>query len=283
MTSLKKFPGQFSGVACAYLVFIGAGFLISYAVSGGQPSCILVKSAIAQCLGIFFLCIQVSTNKNAAGISAKSLALDGFAIACRLSVTVWLNAYVPDDPTGDALYQSIETCSLILITWLFYQVTVTYRDTYQVTEDGSYVISMATGCLLLASALHTNLAERPFFDTMWMTGLFAGTIAVLPQLGLICKTGGRVQPLTSHYICALALSRVLSGVVMWLANLDGDLTSDPWIEGFNHGKWAILVAHGVQMLLVADFAYHYVQSAIRHGFRHTLELPTTDWGNVQWV
>merc|ERR1712157_486879 len=102
---------------------------------------------------------------------------------------------------------------------------------------------------------------------------FTSTIAVMPQLGLICKTGGRVQPLTSHYIVALALSRVLSGVVMWLANLDGDLTSDPWIQEFNHGKWAILAAHGVQSLLVADFAYHYVRSAILHGFRHTLELP----------
>jgi len=283
MASLKNFPGMSAGVAFAYLLFIGLGFLVSYAVSGGEPSCILVKSAIAQCLGIVFLCIQVWSNKCAIGISAKAVALDGFAIACRLSVTVWLNAYIPDDPTGDALYQSIEACSLLLIVWLFYQVTVKYRDTYQATEDSTYAISIAVICFLLAAVLHANLAEKPFFDTLWMTGLFAGTIAVVPQLGLICKSGGRVQSLTSHYIVALALSRVLSGVVMWLANLDGDLTSNPWIQGFNHGKWAILIAHGVQIVLVADFAYHYVKSAVRHGFRHTLELPTADWSIPQWV
>ena len=158
-----------------------------------------------------------------------------------------------------------------------------YRDTYQVTEDSTYAMSMGAVCLLLATVLHADLADRPVFDTLWMAGLFASTIAVVPQLGLIYKTGGRVQSLTSHYIIALALSRVLSGVVMWLANLDGDLTSEPWIQGVNHGKWAILVAHGVQILLVADFAYHYVQSAIRHGFRHALELPTADWGQTQWV
>lgn len=283
MSSSKNVPCLSKGVAFAYLIFIGVGFLVCYTASGGQPSCILVMSAIAQCLGIVFLCIQVSSNKTAVGISAKAVALDGFAIACRLSVTLWLNAYIPDDPTGDALYQSIEACSLLSIGWLFYQVTVKYRETYQVEDDSTYAVSMAAVCLLLAMVLHTNLADRPFFDTLWMTGLFAGTIAVVPQLGLICKTGGRVQSLTSHYIIALALSRVLSGVVMWLANLDGDLTSEPWIQGVNHGKWAILVAHGVQILLVADFAYHYVHSALRHGFRQTLELPAVDWSSAQWV
>lgn len=283
MSSLKSTQSLSAGVISAYLVFIGAGFLVSYVVSGGEPSCILVMSAIAQCLGIVFLCIQVLSSKTAIGISAKSLALDGFAIACRLSVTVWLNAYIPDDPTGDALYQSIETCSLLLIFWLYYQVTVKHRSTYQLTEDSAFAMSLAAGSFLLATVLHTNLAGRPVFDTLWMTGLFAGTIAVVPQLGLICKTGGRVQSLTSHYIVAVALSRVLSGVVMWLAHLDGDLTSDHWVQGFNHGKLAILGAHGVQILLVVDFAYHYVHSAIRHGFRHTLELPIADWSNAQWV
>merc|ERR1740121_82302 len=105
-----------------------------------------------------------------------------------------------------------------------------------------------------------------------MTGLFIGVIAVVPQLFLITRTGGRVQALTSHYVVALALSRVLSGILMWIGR--DYLTANPWIEGINHGKWAILVAHAVQIFLVADFAYHYVKSAIQHGFRGALELPT---------
>ena len=120
MAALKNISGLSAGVAFAYLVFVGAGFLVSYTVAAGEPSCILVMTAIAQCLGIVFLCIQVSSNKSASGISAKTVALDGFAIACRLSGTVWLNAYIPDDPTGDALYQAIEACSLVLSAWLFF-------------------------------------------------------------------------------------------------------------------------------------------------------------------
>merc|ERR1719277_1309919 len=150
-------------------------------------------AAIAQCLGVVFLCVQVFSTKTAIGISAKSIALDGLSIACRLSCTLWLNAYIPDDPTGDALYQLIEVCSLLLIAWLLYMVTVVHKSTYQAADDSANVMPMVVVCFVLAAALHANLADRPVFDTLWMTGLFVGVIAVVPQLLLICTTGGRVQ------------------------------------------------------------------------------------------
>ena len=46
--------------------------------------------------------------------------------------------------------------------------------------------------------LHGNMNGRPIFDALWMAGLFINTIAVLPQLWLVTKTGGRVEALTSH-------------------------------------------------------------------------------------
>lgn len=247
----------------------------------------MVMASCSQCLGIVFLCIQVLSTKAATGISAKSIVLDGLSIVCRLSCTLWLNAYIPDDPTGDALYQSIEILSLVLIVWLLHMVTVTHKSTYQAAEDTANVSPVVVSSLMLAVVLHANLADRPVFDVLWMTGLFAGVVAVVPQLLLITKTGGRVQALTSHYVVALALSRLLSGILMWIAR--DYLTSDPWIEGVNHGKWTILVAHAMQIILVADFGYHYVKSAIQHGFRGTLELPTSmfsgdqDWSKARWV
>ena len=75
--------------------------------------------------------------------------------------------------------------------------------------------------------------DNPLFDTLWMTGLFTGVVAVMPQLWLIIKTGGRAEAMTSHYVAAMALSRILSGIFMWEAR--EDITSKPWIEGFQHG------------------------------------------------
>merc|ERR1719291_517707 len=198
--------------------------------------------SIAQCLGIVFLCIQVLSSKVATGISAKAIALDGISIVGRLSCTLWLDAYIPRDPTGDAFYQAIELLSLSMIGWLLYMVLVTHRDTYQATEDTANVGLVVVVCFVLAAILHSDMADRPIIDTFWMTGLFTGTFAVVPQLLLICKTGGRVQALTSHYIIALAVGRLLMGIIMWLAR--DELTSEPWIYDVKHAKWAILVAHG---------------------------------------
>merc|ERR1719337_292660 len=80
-----------------------------------------------------------------------------------------------------------------------------------------------------------------------MTGLFAGVVAVLPQLWLSTRAG-KVEALTSHYIAALALSRVLSGMFMWAAR--NTINCRPWFGGINHSVVAIFGAHIVHLLLL---------------------------------
>eukprot|EP00419_Tripos_fusus_P053703 CAMPEP_0172798248 /NCGR_PEP_ID=MMETSP1075-20121228/1017_1 /TAXON_ID=2916 /ORGANISM="Ceratium fusus, Strain PA161109" /LENGTH=120 /DNA_ID=CAMNT_0013635669 /DNA_START=46 /DNA_END=408 /DNA_ORIENTATION=+ len=104
---------------------------------------------------------------------------------------------------------------------------------------------------------------RPVFDALWMAGLFVSVVAVLPQLWLIAQSHNRCEALTSHYIAALALSRVLSGTFMWHAR--HDITCDPWVEGFNHAVWSILGAHALHLLLLADFTYYYVKAVLKRG------------------
>merc|ERR1719331_2031576 len=100
--------------------------------------------------------------------------------------------------------------------------------------------------LVLAAMLHGNMNDRPLFDALWMAGLFISTVAVLPQLWLITRTGGCIEALTSHYIAAMAASRAMSG-------------------NFNHTGWAILAAHLLQMLLLGDFGYYYVKAVLLSG------------------
>merc|ERR1719517_393212 len=111
---------------------------------------------------------------------------------------------------------------------------------------------MILGCFILAALFHADMNARPLFDALWMAGLFVSVVAVLPQLWLISKTGGHVEALTSHYIAAMAISRILSGTFMWHARFD--ITCDQWVEGFNHAIWAILGAHVLHLVFLADFA-----------------------------
>merc|ERR1719324_1343154 len=143
--------------------------------------------------------------------------------------------------------------------WLLWQVLVVQRKTYQEKEDSMSVSYILLGCFFLAWLFHADMNNRPIFDTLWMAGMFSGVVAVIPQLRLILNTGGRVPAFTSHYIAALALSRVLSGVFMWHARQE--LTCNEWIsEGLPHASWAILTAHAVHLFLLVEFAYYYASA-----------------------
>jgi hypothetical protein len=252
-----------SHLIIAYGVFIASAGGMWHLVADGAFSSILTLSVMVQCLAVVLLALQVVSTGSASGISARALSLDALAICCRLSSSLWLNGYLPVDATGDHLFQAVDICSLAVLVWLLRQVLVVRKQSYQAEEDSMPIAPIAFGALIAASLLHANMNGRVIFDTLWMTGLFVSTFAVLPQLWLVTRTGGCVEALTSHYIAAMAVSRAMSGVFMWHARFD--LTCIPWIGSFNHASWAILAAHFLQLLLLGDFAYYYVKAVLASG------------------
>lgn len=258
-------------VLLAYALFAAVAFIVFHLIADGEFSAVLTLSVIFQCLALVLLCVQSLGSGSAGGISARALVLEAASIACRLSSTLWLNGYLPVDASGDFIYQSVDICSLILVLWLLRRVLVGQRVTYQETEDSLPIGPLMAGSFLLAAVLHSDLDDRPLFDTLWMAGLFMGILAVLPQLWLITRAGGsRVEALTSHYIAAMAVSRLLSGSFMWHAR--EDIGCEPWIEGFNHAIYAILGAHVLHLLVLGDFAYYYLKAVASGGLACSVDI-----------
>lgn len=268
--------GHSQQVLVAYGLFLLSAGAVWHLVADGAFSSILTLSVMIQCLSLALLGLQIVSSGSAAGISARGLMLDGLALCCRLSSTLWLNGYLPVDATGDHIFQIIDICSLAIIGWLLFQVLSEKTATYQAEEDSLPIAPMAVGAAFLAAMLHGNMNGRPIFDTLWMTGLFVSTIAVLPQLWLITRTGGRVEALTSHHIAAMAASRALSGIFMWHAR--DDITCIPWMMGFNHAIWAILGAHLLHMILLGDFAYYYIKAITEKGLNFRLQIDVESCG-----
>lgn len=264
-----------SPVAAAYTVFGVIGLLVHHVIAGGEFSSILTLSVIVQCLGVSFLCMQVVSTGSASGISAGALMLDACAFGFRLSSTTWLNGYLPVDESGDHVYQIVDMCSFCMVLWLLYQVLVTKRSTYQAAEDTLPVTPMVLGCFIMAALFYGNMNDRPLFDVFWLAGLLSGVVAVMPQLGLVMKSGGRAEALTAHYMAALALSRVLSGIFMWHARFD--ITCDEWVSGINHIVIVILGAHLLHLALLSDFAYYYARAIMRSGLTEAVELTTCEY------
>ncbi|CAJ1440269.1 unnamed protein product [Effrenium voratum] len=264
----KKSPPN--KVMVAYGLFFGAALAVYHFVANGEFSAILTLAVIFQCLGFALLCVQVLLTGSAAGISARALALDAWALCFRLSSTLWLHGYLPVDASGDFVFQAVDVISLVLVFWLLHSLLFEKKHTYQEEQDTFPTTPVVLGCLLLAGLFHADMNARPVFDTLWMAGLFISALAVLPQLWFISKTGGKVEPLTSHYIAAMALSRALSGIFMWHARFD--ITCDPWVVGYNHAIWVILGAHLLHLLLLGDFGYYYIKAIMKQGLNAQLDL-----------
>lgn len=236
----------------------------------GEFSAILTLSAIFQCLAFSLLGAQALSTGSVEGISAKSLILDATSLACRLSSTTLFEGYLPNDTTGDWLYQVIDAVSLGMVLWLLHRVLSVQRRTYEVDEDVLPAAPFAVVALVLACLLHADLDDSPIFDTLWMCGLFVSAIAVLPQLWMMTHRRGSIPALTSHFVAVMAFSRLLSGVYMWHAHTE--ITCAPWIGNFNHAGYAILAAHAVHLMLLGDFGYFYVKNLATSGLNAPLEL-----------
>merc|ERR1719456_707742 len=260
-------------VALVYVVFVAAAVLVYHWIAEGEFSAVLTLSAVFQCLAFCLLGLQALSNGSVCGISAKSLQLDALALVCSLSSTTWLNGYLPYDATGDYLYQCFDALSLGMVVWLLYRVLVIQRKTYEADEDALRSVPFALGSLVLASLLHGDLDDRALFDTLWMCGLFISAVAVLPQLWMMTHSRASVPALTSHFVAVMAVSRILSGTYMWHAH--SEITCEPWIGDFNHSGYAILAAHAVHLILLADFAYFYAKNLATSGLHSPLPLHET--------
>merc|ERR1719162_2201754 len=213
--------------------------------------------------------LQSLSSNSASGISAQALVLEAVSLGLRLSSTVWLDGYLPVDKTGDFLFQAVDVCSLIIVIWLLHRVLVVQSDTYQASDDSLPVAPIVLGSLVLAMVLHGDMNGKPLFDALWMASLFMGVAQVLPQLWLIARRGC-VDALTSHYIAALAISRLCSGFFMWISRKH--ITCKPWVDGMNHAPWVILGAHACHLLLLADFGYYYGKAVVKQGFSVSLPV-----------
>lgn len=268
-SSSNKNQGPSTQMLACYAFFIVSAGAIHHLVADGNFSSILTVSVLVQCLGLALLALQVMSTGSVAGISARTLKLEVFALCCRLSSTLWLNGYLPSDLSGDHVFQAIDITSVCILAWLLHQVLVVNRHTYQAEEDTFATGPLVLVAVILATILHAKMNNRPIFDTLWMTGLFTGSVAVCPQMWLITRTGGRVQSLTSHHIAATAASKGLAFIFMWYAR--EDVVCKQYLAGFNHAKWAILGAYVLHMILLGDFAYYYTKAIIANGFNCHLD------------
>jgi hypothetical protein len=245
---------------CAYAGAVAVSWVVYDLVADRKWSSIMTLSGVAHCLGLVFLCIQAVMSRSAVGISARALILDGLALSLRLSSTLFYEGYLPNDKSGDYLFQCIDLCSLALVVGLLRYVLLTKRSTYQAEDDDMSIGPLIVGSVVLGAIFHGDMNDHPVFDSIWLASLFVSIVGVLPQYWMIAKSNGQVHVLTAHYIAATASDRMLSGLFMWYVRKY--ITCMPWFGEFQHTICAILLAHLIHLVLLSDFAVFYFRAIV---------------------
>merc|ERR1719247_2884412 len=217
MLSASKSSSQHShgNVLMAWLCFVGLGCWIYHELAQKEFTAILTLSVFAQALAFMFLHMEISSSKSVAGISGRTIVMHAVKLVCRLSTTLWLDGYLPTDKSGDWIYQVGDVLSLLLVFQILFYIFVAHKGSYQSGEDTLDVRNLIMVAFVLAVVVHPSLNAWTPFDILWTAHLYVDAVAMVPQLWMISKAGGRVSGFTAHYLASTVLSSALSGL-FWL-------------------------------------------------------------------
>lgn len=263
-----------AGIWMCYVVMMFIWLLVWTKYSDRTYSCILTAGSCVQLLGFVSLTVKVRGSKSVAGVSSKTLEMYVLFFLTRLSSTLVKNGYIPVDRSGRSIYQIMDLLSLVVVIQLLYCVHKTHNYTYQAEHDTMPILPLVPPCVLLGYFVHANLNRSEFFDTTWATSTNLDTIAMLPQLWMMTKIGGQVEGCTAHFVFAIVVSRCFALMFWWSAykDLEG--------EGSATAAKQILLAHGMQLLLAADFLWYYCKAKFI-GTRMHLPEPAAVWKQQQ--
>lgn len=237
---------------CGFSVVLFFGYKF---FSDGGFSAILTLASAFQTFAFFLLAVKIYVNGTCAGVSSRSLQLYVPVFMFRLSSTVFFNGYLPVDRSGDWVYQLADFLALLSVLFVLMSMHSSFQMSYQKSDDAFPILFILMGAAVLAVLVHPSLNNWLPADIAWTYALYVETMAMVPQLFMMTKIGGEVEALTSHYIASVAASRFLS-FLFWMFSYS-ELAPK---KGLNVAGYGIMVAYILQLLVFADFVYHYIQS-----------------------
>lgn len=219
--------------------------------------------------GFVILFYYVKTTPSSNSVSMKTLELYILVFIGRLSSILFYEGYLPFDSSGDWLYQSVEICSLIFCGLsVFYILTKaipysflddSFANVKQIPPQFGPVVLVVP--VLIASMIFRPTLNNNFItDTLWTFGAYLETIAILPQFYILQKQNRAVEPLISHFVFAIGLSRLFL-FVFWAASFHElhDRKIETILDGFE--GWFILLVQVSHLAIMAEFCFYYIMAA----------------------
>jgi len=252
-----------------YGAFTGIALILAQCLTQFAFSACLTLSSGIQCLGFSLLMLQAYNGRDVSNVSLHSLVLYVVALGFRLFATLQYNGYQPLDASGkNGLYHTVEIVEMLLAAGAFVLVRKTQeKQCCSSDETPKGMLVLLTICAVLAPLTHAHLNADKLGDITWIMGLYVETVAMIPQLYLLQRTGGEVEALHGHYIASTFASRLVA-MYFWF---------DVYVElrhpqaTYNLPGSMVIGAQALQLLVIADFMYLYIKS-VRYNKKLIIEI-----------
>ncbi|KAI1095394.1 ER lumen protein retaining receptor [Rostrohypoxylon terebratum] len=177
----------------------------------------------------------------ASGISFKSQAL-----YLMVYVTRYLDLF-----TTTSIYNIIFKILFIASqSYVIYLMTTKYKPTVDPNLDTFRVQYLLGGAAVLAILIPY---EYTFSEILWAFSIWLESVAILPQLFMLQRTG-EAEVITTHYLFALGIYRTLY-IPNWIYRY---LT-----EPKHKVDWIAIVAGLIQTVLYSDFFWIYYNKVLK--------------------
>jgi len=195
---------------------------------------------LSHLLAIILLLLKIWKTRSCAGISGKSQVLFALVFATR---------YLDIFTNFISLYNTVMKC--IYLGCAFFTVYLIYMK-FKATYDGNHDTFRAEFLVVPVGGL-AFLVNHDFtpLEILWTFSIYLESVAILPQLFMISKTG-EAETITTHYLFALGLYRGLY-LINWVWRY--------YFEGFF--DLIAIVAGCVQTILYCDFFYLYITKVLK--------------------
>jgi len=255
----KSVPALFGNSSfCFACVYVLLGLV--YILLGGQPSSntgseklLNFMSISMEVFGLLILRHKIQQRKSVQGVSGMTMLM---YTACY-TVRLWLN--MPSSLSFNFMELELEATfgiiSLLLVLDCLRSIFVTHRRSYQEDLDVLHVKYLIPGCFCLALLVGPHFHYwNPLVGYMWTSCLYMDVLALLPQVVMMARGGGKVSAPIAHFVAATFLSRIedLSDSLFFKADSFGPE------DHFSY--YIIIFFQALHLLVVADFMYYYLKN-----------------------
>ncbi|XP_057321285.1 ER lumen protein-retaining receptor [Microplitis mediator] len=195
---------------------------------------------LSHLLAIIILLLKIWNTRSCAGISGKSQILFAIVYTSRYLdlVTTYISAY-------NTFMKVIFIAASYATIFLMYGK---FKATYDHNHDSFRIEFLLLPTLILAVFINHEFSP---LEILWTFSIYLESVAILPQLFLVSKTG-EAESITSHYLFALGSYRGLY-IFNWVYRYYAE----------SHYDLIAIIAGVVQTVLYCDFFYLYITKVLK--------------------